>query len=124
VEVVIKLTQETEMNRAKRKQIHQALVNALADLAGPDDFRYGDKNEYICHAIQDTNVKDEHGCPSRLTPGGAGAVHMIAERLSPCASLDGWLEHRQGIKSEDLTWENMQAYRHRWLKMLIEEFSK
>jgi hypothetical protein len=119
----MKSIQEINMNRAKRKQIHTALVNALADLAGPDDFRRSIKNQYICHAIQDMNVRDGTKWMHRLTPGGAAAVNMIAKRLSPVESLDGWLQ-RQGIPEEELTWENMQAHRHAWLKMLINEFSK
>jgi hypothetical protein len=114
----MKLIREIDMNRIKRQRIHQALVNALADLAGPDDFRYGDKNEYICHAIENTNPNPA------TTGGGLDAQKIISDRLWPNSSLDGWLEQTMGIKSEDLTWENMQTHRHAWLKMLIKEFSK
>jgi hypothetical protein len=107
------------MNRAKRKQIHTALVNALADLAGPDDFRHSIKNQYICYAIEDSN----QNAKLVTTEGGQLAVKLIAERIWPAFSLESWVM-QQGIPEEELTWENMQAHRHAWLKLLIKEFSK
>jgi hypothetical protein len=129
VAVVTKLTQEIDMNRLKRQQIHQALVNAVPRLAGPSQahLRWTTKDEYICHAIDSADGAKYSEClilPSRPTKGATLAKAMIAKRLHPSISLDGWLEHSRGVNKEDLTWKNMQKHRHAWLKMLIKEFSK
>lgn len=55
------------------------------------------------------------------------AVKIIAERMGSLAgsALERWLYVRVGVPQAQIDdAEQMQAYRHRWLAALIEEFSK
>jgi hypothetical protein len=113
------------MNKTKRKQIHTALVNAVAHLAGPRTNPYSTKKEeYICFAIGAGNIKNLDGGYSAYTPGAMAAKRIIESRLSPFSSLDCWLERDINIPGVELNWKNMQKHRHAWLKLLIKEFSK
>lgn len=72
-----------------------------------------DKERYICFAVEEADPTD----------AGMEVVAIIESRLAPNASVAGWLYSR-GVSEEDLTTERVQAHRHAWLDLLIEEFSK
>jgi hypothetical protein len=82
--------------------------------------------EYICHAIEE--AARARGIRSQ-TPANAPykrAKQIIGQRISPHGTLYGWLTPR--VKGAYLVLnsnggtQQMQAYRHRWLDALIQEF--
>ena len=103
-----------------RKQIAAAFKAAKRHLQGP--CRRGEeltKTHMICYAL---NQSERRGQASRKTIDAAKRV--IMRRLSPCFSCGTWLQNTQGVPARHLTFNNLQAYRHRWLDALIEEFSQ
>lgn len=108
----------TPKNRAL---IHAALVDAKSRLSiGVNDLG----TTYICWAI----------ChPYEMsTPGQRMAQNMIMSRIKGYGTVSAWLAHNtlgsfrewmREVRSEQYV-DAIQAYRHRWLDSLIEEFSK
>ena len=47
---------------------------------------------------------------------------IIYERIGGFGSIDKWLHDKYNIPKEQFKNEAMQAYRHQWVDMLIEEF--
>ena len=69
-------------------------------------------NVGICYALICAVGRDE-----------SPRVHQeIGRRLAPYGYVDNWLHHIAGVPWEQLTPENVQAYRHRWLEHLIKEY--
>lgn len=108
-----------------RARIAKAMRKAVERLAKPgsgkDYNSYNSRwymNEYICHAIEDGN-------PGKgafmYTDAAMRARTVIHKRLEGCETLQSWLL-KKGIHSTDLTFDRMQAHRHKWLKMLIKEY--
>lgn len=75
---------------------------------------------YICTALAVAQTVS----PIRLF-GCVNAKNIIAERMgSSVVTLESWLSSYANVPEEQLTDENMQAYRNRWLDALIAEFSQ
>ena len=76
---------------------------------------------YICWAIEDGNR-----IGGNITLGGFAAKAVINNRLGDSVMVHEWLaKHVPGAKAviiKDKTGVVMQAYRHRWVDALIEEF--
>ena len=70
-------------------------------------------SSFICHALGAWGEKS----------GTDPAREVIEARLGDCRTLESWL-HEQGITSKKLTDEKVQAHRHAWVDLLIEEFSQ
>lgn len=104
---------EMTFTTEERKRIALCLRNSIKNLwDGNGDLK--EKEKYICFALKGPNA-DIH-----LTQ------EVIKSRLDySCDTVDGWLERRGYLKmihgrERD---RQVQAYRHRWLDALIEEFS-
>jgi hypothetical protein len=108
---------------ATRKQIHNAFVAAKKHVAIDKiildwmDTNY--KYEYICHALE--HLGPEHRA------GVVAAKALIEQRFSrgPGRHVDIslWLVEVAKIPTKDITFVNLQAYRHGWLDSVIKEFS-
>lgn len=103
----------------KNSDIAEAFRAAKTKLAATrDEWRTGNKHEFICHAIRAN------------TPGGSAAIKIINDRLNCCGTVTSWvITYAPGAKdlaNEDpIGFDNeVQIYRHRWLDALIKEFSK
>ena len=106
-----------------RLRIAKAMRNAVSHLArnrtdGNDNWFM---NEFICHAIEDANQNLNLFSRLRYTDAAIRAKSTIHRRLEGCGTLDSWLI-KKGIPSKDLTYERVQAHRHKWLKQLIKEY--
>jgi hypothetical protein len=82
------------------------------------------KYEYICYAINGMSSKGDEIAVSAI-------LCIIRRRLSPYATLEGWLHGRHNIPILDDTWpaedkvkymDKIQSTRHAWLDSLIAEF--
>ena len=104
---------------ATRKEICEAFKAAKAITAlsageccaGGWRGEYG-KYEFICHALDKLHEM----------PGAKGAKSVIIARFN--STIYGWLNDVAKVPSRYLTDDNVQAYKHRWLDSVIEEFSK
>ena len=70
------------------------------------------KQRYICFALVQT-VGGKHSVP---------LCAIIHERLGGHPTLITWLHYKCNIPEQQLTNEVVQAHRHQWVDMLIEEF--
>ena len=104
----------------ERRHIANAFKNAKEFLwDGLGLYRPGASERYICTAL----TRAQTVSPIRLF-GCVNARNIIAERMdNRAATLESWLSSYANVPEEQLTDENMQAYRHRWLDALIAEFS-
>jgi hypothetical protein len=73
------------------------------------------KSIFICFAIRDAALPKEGYEYSKLK-------NEITRRLKPFQMVYTWLHERAKIPGRDLTYKNIQAYRHRWLDALIAEY--
>ena len=93
-------------------------VERLAKGSGKDYTSRWFMNEFICHAIEDGNPGKGRFMYTDAAMRARTAIH---KRLEGCETLESWLL-KKGIPSTDLTFDRMQAHRHKWLKMLIKEY--
>lgn len=109
------------MNKRDREAIHKAFVRAVPHLASGKLFADFGKMNYICWAIQNGDTMYRRsGLESR---GASLAMHVIHDRIRSEYTLVDWLAMR-GISRSELTHKRVQIHRHKWLQMLIKEFSK
>lgn len=108
----------TTYTKTQRKEIYKQLVAAKTHLVKEFPYTWegnSDKSEYICFAV---DIAMGH------SPGRGGtysAKEVIMDRLGGYATVNGWLcKNISGF--EYATMDDIQAYRHRWLDALIEEF--
>ena len=101
-----------------RKQIAAAFKAAKRHLQGPIQQGEPTKTLMICYAIA---ACERRGQVSHKT--ALQARRIIMKRLAPNGSCYTWLRN-QGVPEMHLTSNNLQAYRHRWLDALIEEWSQ
>ena len=116
-------TRKQPVYLATRTQIRDAFVAAKKHVAIEKiilnwmDTSY--KYEYICHALE--HLGHVHRA------GVVAAKALIEQRFGlPSfrhADISLWLAGVAKIPPEDLTFVNLQAYRHRWLDSIIKEFS-
>lgn len=71
--------------------------------------------EYICHSILES-------CGPSVPR--VAALNVIKSRLGGYYSLETWVLRNIPNVGYPVNKDDMQAYRHRWLDALIEEFSK
>jgi hypothetical protein len=103
----------------KRQQIHKALKAAKPFLS--KTHQCGDKEEFICHALERLDEANE--------VGGELATEMIMERIGLWNhTLENWIRAKIGNDkvdaAMDINRDALQQYRHRWLNSMIAEFSK
>jgi hypothetical protein len=80
------------------------------------------QTEYICHAIDRTTFNIAAPATER---GADAARKIVSTRLGRGrATVGEWLEDVAKVPYSQLTYENVQAYRKRWLESLAQEFSK
>lgn len=107
------------MNCPTNAEIAEAFRAAKKRLARErNEWRMGQKYEFICHALRHS------------TPAGNQATKIVNARLDSCGTVTSWvITYAPGAKelanTDPVKFDNeVQAFRHRWLDALIEEFSK
>jgi hypothetical protein len=106
-------------SRARIAKAMRKAVERLAKGSGKDYTSRWFMNEFICHAIEDANLSTN---PYRYTDAAKRAKSAIHARLEGCETMEGWLINKKGVPPADITFDRMQAHRHKWLKMLIKEY--
>ena len=76
------------------------------------------KRTFICHAIE--WVRQSR--PELIRHDTYELREHIQKQLGLYSTVDGWLEKIAGVPRRQLTPENLQLYRHRWLDHLILHF--
>lgn len=120
------------MKKSKRQEIAKAFKRAKALLANENEIEFGQvtvkgKHRWICYAI-DWSTPTDHTSAER--DAHEEAEYIVSTRLGQKAYLDGWvIENCRAAEELELSnrpqfQREMQAFRHRWLDALIEEFSK
>lgn len=99
---------ENQYTPEERKQIASALKYAKRKLSHTG---FDTKNNHICFALSDS-------------VGANMARSIIMRRLGKAGSVTYWLGQKGLIKIYGYNKSLVQAYRHRWLNALIEEFSQ
>ena len=106
------------MNKRERADIVKVLTFAKSNLWDGKGY-VSDKPTYICYALGDVE------CTSPKYEKVVCYIRELIEfRLCGNNSLEKWLKVYIGIPVDQITPQRMQAHRHAWLDMLIEEFSK
>jgi len=82
---------------------------------------------YICHAIEEVAFKKKiYDVDSRRNAPYKRAKLIIQQRIAPYYGLENWvLAHVEGshkVLNKAGGAKQLQAYRHRWLDALIQEF--
>jgi hypothetical protein len=80
----------------------------------------GRGDAYICLALASAKYSGEiSGHAARW------AEEVVMSRISPDNTVANWLRHNAGVDPEVavIPPRDLQAYKHRWLDALIEEFS-
>ena len=99
------------MNYTKEERTNIANAFKAAHLYLKD--KHGDgKTNYICNALQDSGIDY---CMT--------AQHIVRSRIAPHSTVLNWLDEQVGGVAEHSGHPKVQAHRHAWLDMLIEEFS-
>lgn len=110
---------------ATRKDICDAFKAAKELTArNADEWSYSEwvgagqikRYEFICHALEKL----------RSMPGALFARAIIHERFKTdmfATTIFAWLLDVAKVPEEQLTDDNVQAYKHRWLDSVIKEFS-
>ena len=109
---------------ATRTQIRDAFVAAKKKVAANRLESSWDqlnrKHEFICHALDDVKR-------TATLAGVLGAKALIVARFNVPyggqTNIETWLRHAAKVPQSQLTNDNLQAYRHRWLDSVIKEFS-
>lgn len=106
-----------------RARIAKAMRNAVEHLAKGSGKDYTSRwfmNEFICHAIEDANPT-KGSSNHYYTDAAMRAKSVIHKRLEDCGTMESWLI-KKGVPPVDISFDKMQAHRHKWLKMLIKEY--
>lgn len=106
----------------QRAEMHEAFVSAKQRMwiSASDRGKY---SSYICYSLPPTISAE---CMRNCLDLIKSRLGRFSNSIKPAYDhdVDSWLFHVAKIPSEQLTYNNVQAYRHRWLDSLIEEFSK
>lgn len=102
----------TNEQRLKIAYAFRAAKKRLAKDSG------GAKTTHICWALGDAY----EACEISWT-AFVNAKRIIEQRLAPYGTVSGWLVHVVKVES-DVSFKDLQQYRHRWLAALIKEFSQ
>lgn len=108
------------MKKPTNKQIVDVLTKAKPLLASNlDDLYVTRKRQFICHAIVVSDCGHILDDPSKVA---TWVIKKVVEaRLEGCVTVEDWLGEKHKLYLE---FDDRQKYRHMWLNMLIEEFSK
>lgn len=74
---------------------------------------------FICYAINIAMIHRKVKTSQYLL-----AQQIVMSRLGGCTSVSDWLRTHPDVNNHDLTIDNRQAYRHRWLDHLADEWDK
>ena len=106
------------IDRKEIAEIFRQAKKVLAKNRSDCDHRFNGRmphEEYICHAIERVGRYSEYRDP---------ALAVIQARLGDVISLETWVMRNIPGATYPVDKDEMQAYRHRWLDALIEEFSQ
>lgn len=79
----------------------------------------GFKDNFICLAILEARLK------LFITKAQEfAAINVIEQRLTKNMTVEDYLRQVVKVPASELTFDNMQAFRHRWVDALIVEFSQ
>lgn len=110
------------MNVSKDEAKDIVVALKLAKLQLWDDIgeniEYGHVS-YICVAL---DLVTHDWCRDRRRAVGL-IKYIIGERMGERITMASWLKYTAGIPANELTLERVQAHRHAWVDLLIEEFS-
>lgn len=112
------------MNTVPKQEIANAFRNCRRYLRREEDvgLKESSRTSWICSALQ---ISADKGWSTR--EGVAAAVDIIEERLGDHAFVTTWL-HENVPEFKKLVGDprerQAQAYRHRWVEAMAEEFSK
>ena len=109
-----------------RMKTSEIIEKARPYLWDGDLKTYGDKEEFLCHAIVRGNRggRWDHRAPLAVEGRLIEVRSVIEERLHPYCTLDSWLLRRAGVAMKDLTSSNVQKHRWQWMEKLIVEFKR
>ena len=102
----------------KVAKVFSKAVNKLA--RNQDEVDNTDKMIYVCMAVMQANGAF---CFSVANEQTQEACRIINKRLDGCNDIRVWLKSKANIPESQLTSDNLQEYRHRWLQSLIDEYS-
>jgi hypothetical protein len=103
--------------KEQRKEIADAFSWAKVFLN--DDNYSPFKEDFICFSINRACVANV------MFPSTASTIKsIISSRLGSYHTVVDFLCNTLKINEEEISYEDLQTYRHRWLDSLIEEFSK
>ena len=107
-------------SRARIAKAMRKAVERLAKGSGKDYTSRWYMNEFICHAIEDANpsTNKAYFC----TDAAERAKIAIHKRLEGYETMESWLIIKKSVPPADITFDRLQAHRHKWLKMLIKEY--
>lgn len=117
-------SQRKDMARVLRQAEQYMMTPALARIyiaataCGPT--HYYPSNRYICHAIDRVTA----GADMITLQAGQQMKAIISKRMNYWCAVEVWLDKEGGVPFSMQTLELLQEYRHRWLQVLIKEFSE
>ena len=106
------------IDRQEIAEIFRQAKKVLAKNRSDCDYRFNGGSpheEFICHAIERVGRYSYYRDP---------ALAVIQSRLGDVLSLESWVIRNVPSAGYPVDKDEMQAYRHRWLDALIEEFSQ
>ena len=110
------------MSKISNKRIAEVLRQAVPHLAqNESEILVGGKEDCVCFAIL------KGAGYNWYSDGNAGtrAIRKIIEKsLGGYGTVVGWLRGESNVSEDELTTDNIQAYRHAWVQAMIKEFSK
>lgn len=106
------MTRKKDNTRAQRTVIAKAFTEARRHI---DNCEEG----FICNALFIAYLRRSIDSWAQST-----AREIIRTRMGGEDTLECWLQECANVPTNQLTNENMRAYRLRWLDALIKEFSK
>lgn len=105
------------MSKVTNKQIAKVFRKAIKYLGMTEDevrhTRY--KFRWICSAIGMTTSRE-------LYEAVIAAGNIVRKRIDGYVEVTDWLRYMVGIHAREITTEQAQAYRKRWLESLAVEF--
>lgn len=108
-----------KLTKEERLAVGEAFKAAKKYLySGKGDMGPKHRN-HICYSLvlaQNYNMN--------LADAAFTAMDIVSSRLGKSSTVTSWLNKQKEVNPDDMTTKNIQAYRHRWLDALIEEFSK
>ena len=112
------------MAKVSKQRIAGIFTAAVAQLAlDGREVMHTSKEKFICKAICEADGVSWYDLPENRSEVCRAALKVIESRLEGKEHLEAWLISK-GVSAWHMSESKMQIYRHKWLKMLIKEFSK